>query len=37
VLSQESFDKEASIRIIPKDILLADQVKKTYFWREAIQ
>ena len=35
-LSQVSFDKEASIRIIPKDILLADQVKKTYFWRDII-
>ena len=36
-LSQESFDKAASINIVPKDILLADQVKKTYFWREVIQ
>lgn len=35
-LVQESFDKEASIRIVPKDILLADQVKKTYFWRDII-
>jgi hypothetical protein len=37
VLSQESFDKEASIHIIPNDILLADQVKKTAYWREEIK
>jgi hypothetical protein len=37
MLSQESFDKAASIHIIPKDILLADQVKKTYYWREMIK
>jgi hypothetical protein len=36
-LTQESFDKEASIHIIPKDILLADQVRKTAFWKEEIR